>query len=286
MVHAFPSYTAYLLIYTVLLNFVFLLRPSPYGKFSIDSNKGAFSVSVSNEAFKQAMHIGFFLFWLGWFDGDMKLHQTLPTSARGWLLLVWLNIYFLWRVLLCPMASYYKVDLEVIGQKRVPLWLVIVYLLFYLPAGMYLREMVAESNRVLQFYEYVLILFGMVALALNGYADVQMSRNRGRGKEYKYIGYYLCEKQIFESLEASFVLYDYMVLPPNYAFEVIHWFIFMFLAWSWHGVWWFAFMFVFLLVRGFHQKSWYRMESETDSCKNITETKQFGRYTDQGEITY
>ena len=286
MVHVFPSYTAYLLVYTVLINLVFLLRPSPYGKFSIDSNKGLFSVTISNESFKQMITIGFFVFWIGWLDADLKLHQTLPMSSRGWVLLVWLNIYFFWRTILCPMASYSGVELEKIGRKRVPVWLIIVYLLFYVPAGMYLREMVAQSERDLHFYEYVLLLFAVVALALNGYADVQINRNRGRGKEYKYIGYYLSEKQIFESLEASFVLYDYMLLPPNYAFEVLHWFIFMFVAWCWHGVWWFAFMFVFLIVRGFHQKSWYRMESEIDTRSGITGNKPLDRYTDNGEITY
>ena len=254
MTSVFPSYTLYLLVYTVVVNLIFLLRPAPYGKFSIRWNGWSDMLSVSNENFKPLITIGFFTFFIGWFDDDWTYFSTWPTATRGWVLLLWLNAYFVWRTFLSHLSIISVIGTSgVEGKKRVPIWLPIVYLLFFGPIGSYLRGMTTRATADIVAYEYIFIVVSVLALGMNMYVDVSMNSERvkeTRGTSYEYIGKYLCEREIFESLGATFVFYDYMMLPPNYALEVIHWFFFMFVAWSWEGVWFTACVTVFLIVRG------------------------------------
>lgn len=263
-----PSFSVYLLVYTVLVNAIFLIRPSPYGKFSIKWSGWNDRFSISNKFFKPLITIGFYTFFIGWIDEEWNYYNKWPSNTRGWLLLIWLNIYFGWRTFLSHLSinSISKIE-ELEGEKRVPIWLPIVYLLFFAPAGMFLREMCAKSTEDLKFYEYVLIFFAALAFVMNGHVDITMNINREKGKAYDYIGTYLCERQIFKLYDAMFFLYDYMMIPPNYAFDIIHWFFFLFVAYSWEGVWFVACIIVFLLVRGVGQKYWYRLKTEGAKCE-------------------
>jgi hypothetical protein len=270
MTSVLPSFTLYLLVYTVVVNLIFLLRPAPYGKFSIEWNGWWETLSISNENFKPLVTFGFYTFFIGWFDDDWGYFSSWPTATRGWVLLVWLNLYFVWRTFLSHLTIISIIETsEVEGKKRVPIWLPIVYLLFFGPAGLYLRGMTTRATHEIVSYEYILIVVSALALGMNMYVDVFTNRERikeNKGKKYQYIGKYLCEREIFQSLSSTFVFYDYMMLPPNYAFEVIHWFFFMFIAWSWEGVWFSACVTAFLIVRGSGQKKWYRMKAEAGEC--------------------
>jgi len=253
-----PYISAYLLIYSFALNFLFWFMPAPYGKFSYQEHNYLTFLLIPSWIFSIFTHAGFAVVVAGWFEGDWVWHNGMAKEGRGMLLLVILCVYILVRVL-SPLfyQAISNID-EARGTKKVNLLWLVPYFAFWVPAGFYWRRAVATSHKPLELYDIVLCLLAFIFWALNVYSDFNKNNKRNeQGKPYTVIGKYLDQKQIYEDFSSLEKLYHVASLPPNYQFEIAFWFVFIFISWNWEGLWWFCCMFLFLFTRGVWQKTWY-----------------------------
>lgn len=255
-----PHLSSYLLIYSFVLNFLFWFMPAPYGKFAIN-DPPAWTVSiVPNSVFRVLIFIWFGTLYWGWFEGvDWTFYNTWPTSNRGMFILIWLSVYYVWR-LVSP-AAFSAYGGNYVGDKKVSLFAFFLYAFFWGPAGWYWRKAASTVSVELEFYDYILMILLALFLGLNVYSDITKNDIRENGKEFQGIGRYLNEAQLYERFSSLEGLWNTFSLPPNYMFEVAHWFVFIFVSHSWQGLWWFCCIFMFLVTRGVWQKKWYRTET-------------------------
>ena len=250
-----PYLSAYLLVYAFALNFIFWWMPAPYGKFSYQKHETC-SFVISSYWVSTLSHAGLFSMAIGWFEGDWIWKTDAVMEGRGMLIFILLIIYTVVRVasplLYCGMQSSEN-------KKFVnPLWL-LPYFGFWIPAGFYWRRAVSVIDRPLEAYDYILCIIAVIFWMLNVYSDFSKNRKRYKDdvKEYTVIGKYLSKKQIYEQFTSLERMYHIASLPPNYTFEIAFWFVFIFISWSWEGIWWFCCMFAFLFTRGVWQRTWY-----------------------------
>lgn len=276
----FPYLTSYLIVYSLVINLLFFFMPAPYGKFSWKKTY----LSVPNDLFKPFIMIGFVSFWPGYYENE-EWHTDMPCSTRGWAIWWWLTIYFTWRILAFPLLSTILAEKDSRGGKWVDVWWILPYVGFYLPAGFYWRRASVLATRPFEPYEYVLMVLLVVLFLLNVYQDIINNRRRNQeGIERDYLGKYLPLDKLYDNFESMKGLYSNMALPPNYAFEITHWFIFMFLSFTWEGVWFFCCMFLFIVSRGIWQRNWYYTHRESSTV--YQQVMPFVKPNVKGKITF
>lgn len=255
-----PHLSAYLLIISFVLNFIYWWMPSPYGKFTIQDSPDWAAAIVPNNVFRGIIYIWFGTLYMGWFEGqDWILYQTWPSSSRGWFVLIWLSIYFVIKLISPAIFEAYSGNFT--DEKKVSLWALVPYIFFWGPAGWYWRRASSTVDVDLEYYDYILMVLLVLFLALNLYSDVLKNiRRQIEGTRYLN-GWYLKEEQIYDNFFSMKGLWQTFSLPPNYMFEVAHWFVFIFISHSWEGLWWFCSIVMFLLTRGLWQKKWYRVKT-------------------------
>ena len=265
-----PYLSSYLLIYSFALNLIFWFMPAPYGKFS--AKKAPLAV-IPSDWFYPLITVWFVTFYIGWLeDGEIKQEWPTSDNPRGQFLLVWLSIYFFCRTILSPFACMAaNEDDSNRGEKTVSLLLIIPYFFFWGPAGIFWRRAVTKIDAPLESYDYILMVLAAIFLALNLYSDINTNHKRHNGKEDigPWCGKYLDEEQLYEDFSSMKGLWHTFSLPPNYMFEVAHWFIVIFLSRSWEGLWWFCSIFMFLLTRGVWQKKWYQTKETANIVNEV-----------------
>lgn len=259
--------------------------PAPYGKFSYQEHNFCPILNIPSWWFSILTHVGFVVgLVLGWvtIDGSTwEIHMDGPKEGRGMLVFIILCIYIVVRIFSPLIYKATLLDDDTIGDKKVNLLWWIPYLLFWVPGGAYWRRAVATIDRPLELYDIVLCLLAALFFIMNVYSDATKNMERvEQGKKYTVIGKYLNEKQIHQKFASLQRLYHIASLPPNYMFEIAFWFVFIFISWSWEGVWWFCCIFLFLFSRGVWQKTWYKEPLITDS----SETEQL--FTVSGKMTF
>lgn len=255
-----PHLSAYLLIVSFVLNFIYWWMPSPFGKFTIkDPPRWTVSI-IPNNVFRVLIFVWFGTIYIGWFEGeDWIWHHSWPSSDRGWFVFIWLTVYYVMKLISAPVFETYSGDKAV--KKKVPLLAFVPYIFFWGPAGFYWRRASSTVDVKLEYYDYILMVLLVLFLALNLYTDVSKNiRRETEGKKYSN-GWYLREEQLYDNFSSMKGLWHTFSLPPNYMFEVAHWFVFIFISHSWEGLWWFCSIFMFLVTRGVWQKKWYRVET-------------------------
>lgn len=266
--------------------------PAPYGKYSYMEHKNKCSPKIlllPSWLFSMTVPFGFLTFFIGWFEGDpLTLYSDHPSTDRGWLVFVSLCIYYVSKI---GINFFYTKDETIRGTKKVHLFWIVPYLLFWVPAGSYWRRAVVNIDKPLELYDVALCLLALGLFGMNIYSDINKNEKRKKEevkqeevKPYKVIGKYLNEKQIYEDFASLRGLYHATSLPPNYMFEVAFWFVFIFISWSWEGLWWFCCIFFFLFSRGLWQKRWYE-EPIIKEEELMTEQVQL-RVPVQGKITF
>ena len=255
-----PHLSAYLLIISFVLNFIYWWMPSPFGKFSIKDPPSWTCTIVPNNVFRVLIFVWFGTIYSGWFEGeDWIWYHTWPSSNRGWFVLIWLSVYYALKLISAPVFETYSGDNAV--KKKVPLLAFFPYIFFWGPAGWYWRRASSTVDVKLEYYDYILMVLLVLFLALNLYTDVSKNiRRQIEGKLYSN-GWYLSEEQLYDNFSSMKGLWHTFSLPPNYMFEVAHWFVFIFISHSWEGLWWFCSIFMFLVTRGVWQKKWYRVKT-------------------------
>ena len=246
-----PYLSLYLIVYTVVINGVFLMAPAPYGKFS-----QRWILNVPGTYINGLLTVGFFACYAGWIDEDWAYKTDFPTSARGWFILMYLTVFFAWRTFVSHMVYACIVE----NTKESSVLILVPYLLYYVPVGFYFRRCAALAGGAFAPHEYVLMAVLVFLFAMNAYADVSKNLRRKNARRYE-LGRYLNEREIFHAFSSFVPIYKILGLPPNYSLELIHWFVFVFLTNAWEGWWWFVCCAVWLITRGIWQRRWYATPS-------------------------
>jgi len=277
-----PYISGYLLIYAFALNFLLWFMPAPYGKFSYQKNKWC---GIDSWMFSCFTHAGFISIVAGWFEGDWKRHNINVKEGRGMLLFIILCVYIVVR---CLSPLIYKVTMRRDrGTKKVNVLWLIPYLAFWIPAGFYWSRVVSKIDKPFELYDIILCALALLFWVLNVYSDFKKNYNRDEGKKYEVIGKYLNQKQIYKEFSSLERLYHVAALPPNYTFEIAFWFVFVFISWSWEGLWWFCCMFAFLFTRGVWQKTWYNEPIIKGTAEETSELTGDGEdIVIQGKMTF
>lgn len=255
-----PYISSYLLIYAFVLNFIFWYIPAPFGKFShVWSVPWYFKVYSS--LFRGSTTLWFVTIIIGWWENETVKWEW-PTSDRGLFVFVWLCIYWVFRTFIAPMLNFVALDDKtVVGDKKVFVLWIIPYIGFWAPAGIFWRRATTKIDAPIEPYDYILIFLLLFFGVLNVHSEWRMNKKRSSvTKKLQTIGKYLDEEQIYEDYASMKKQWHMLSLPPNYMFEVAHWFIFIFVSHCWEGLWWFLCIFMFLLTRGVWQKKWYLTE--------------------------
>ena len=261
----FPYISSYLLVYSFSINLIFWFMPAPYGKFSYHKHNCIKILNIPSILFNYLIHIGFVTFFVGYLDDNpIKFYNGLNLNNRGWAVFIWLSLYYLLKIFV---NTIYPKDEITRGTKMVNLLWTVPYLLFWAPAGFYLRRAVNNIIEPLYLYDYVLILLGAVFLIMNLYSDILKNEKRKMDdvKTYAIVGKYLNQDQIYN----DFYSLRNLFLPPNYILELCHWFIFIFVCRKWESLWFSCCIFSFLFTRGIWQKKWYDEPLQNEKVEKL-----------------
>ena len=236
----FPYISSYLLVYSFSINLIFWFMPAPYGKFSYHKHNCIKILNIPSILFNYLIHIGFVTFFVGYLDDNpIKFYNGLNLNNRGWAVFIWLSIYYLVKIFV---NTIYPKDEITRGTKMVNLLFSVPYLLFWAPAGFYLRRAVNNIIEPLYLYDYVLLLLGTVFLIMNLYSDILKNEKRKMDdvKTYAIVGKYLIKIKFIR-----FLFFKKSVFATKLYFGTMSLVYFYIRLQKWESLWFFVAFFHF-----------------------------------------